>query len=151
MNYNRQGNPFQQNTDLEAIQLLKEGLLGEQMAIRGYEMIRHNSGSGQDKELITSILRDERRHYFLLQEIFEERTDTVFEMAKASISMPMDFIDMIKTAICDELEAVAFYERLAGMLDCMRQKEIVLQILNDEKEHAQLLAGLYQRTPENEE
>ncbi|MGI5892150.1 MAG: hypothetical protein ACOX7H_05360, partial [Bacillota bacterium] len=68
-----------------------------------------------------------------------------YSLGNPSVSLPKNYCDMIKTAIYDELNAAALYERLAAKLFCLKQKEIICSILNDEKHHARILAAMYQR------
>ena len=133
------------NTDREIIKMLKDALMVEKMAICNYEIMLEAAKDYNEKMHITQIHRNERRHYFLLEEIYESYTGEVSPEIKSVASMPTGYIDMLKTSICDELDKVGFYESLIGKLTCLRQKEMIATILNDEKEHARILAAFYKR------
>ncbi len=131
--------------DSELVRLVKEAILAEKMAVRNYDILLGVTASPEDRAVITQIRRDERRHLMLLQDIYETLTGKEYPESNAPASMPQNYCQMIKTSICDELEAAVFYEKLAGRLPCMKQKETVCGILNDEKQHARALAAIYKR------
>lgn len=138
--------PVQQfYSDKEIIKMLKDALVGEKLAIGNYELLLEAANDYQEKMHIMQIHRNERRHYFLLEEIYESYTGDTCPEIKSVASMPARYEDMLKTSICDELDTVCFYESLGAKLSCLRQKEMVATILNDEKEHARILAVFYQR------
>ncbi|MEG1501284.1 MAG: ferritin-like domain-containing protein [Clostridiales bacterium] len=131
--------------DQDLIRMLREALAGEKMALRNYDILLNAAGRPEDKAQINKIRRDERRHYLLLEEIYESLTGKEYPPINAPASMPKNYCDMVKTSICDELEAAVFHEKLACRLNCIRHKEIICKIINDEKEHARILASIYKK------
>jgi rubrerythrin len=135
----------QQGADMEAIRMLKEGMAAEKMAARDYDILIEAATHQEEREWLMHIRSTEKRHYLLLEDIYRDLTGEDYPIPRPSASMPQYYCDMIKTSICDALEAAAFYERLIYQLSCLRHQEIVCAILNDEKEHARILAAIYQR------
>ena len=138
-----QNRPY--SSEKEVVRMLRDALVGEKMAICNYELLLEAADDFNEKMHITQIHRNERRHYFLLEEIYESFTGDISPEIRSVASMPAEYEDMLKTSICDELDTVCFYESLFSKLTCLRQKEMVATILNDEKEHARILAAFYQR------
>ena len=125
-------------------QMLKESMVDEKDSIYAYEAIAEKSKKPADRNTVLAIRRDEKRHYGLLREMYGEITGREYHAGQVHADLPYSYIEMIKSSICGELEAAAFYEKLACSLACMRHKEIVCSILNDEKIHAKKLAAIYQ-------
>ncbi|MCL2816868.1 MAG: hypothetical protein FWD39_00575 [Clostridiales bacterium] len=137
--------PVQQPKPLcEIAQMLKEAMVDEKEAASAYEAIAEKSKNPADRNALLAIRRDEERHYGLLCEIYGEITGREYPAGKVYSEPPHSYLEMIKSSICGELEAAASYEKLACALTCMRHKETVCSILNDEKMHAKKLAAIYQ-------
>ena len=117
----------------------------EKKAVRSLSIIIGAAPRLADRELLLAVQREERRHYYLLEGIYEEAAGKPREVTAAAVSLPKNFCDMLKTQICDKLTAVDFYEKLLPQLDCQRQQELLQIILDDQKEHARILAGIYNR------
>jgi len=128
----------------ETVQMLKEAMVDEKEAACDYAAIAEKSRKPEEKEALLAIRRDEERHYGLLHEIYGEITGREYQSEQVGAELPHRYAEMLKSSICGELEAAAHYEKLACGLACMRHKEIVCSILNDEKMHAKRLAAIYQ-------
>ena len=137
----------QQGRDGEVIRMLKEGMAAEKMSARDYDLLIAAADHQEEREWLMHIRNDEKRHYLLLEDIYQDLTGRDYPILRPPASMPQEYCEMLKTSICDALEAAAFYEKLINRLSCMRHQETVCGILNDEKEHARTLAALYQRCP----
>lgn len=129
----------------ELARMLKEAMAAERMAIRNYDLLLEAAQEEDVREDIRHIRREEKRHYVLLEGMYEEMTGLEYAVGRAPASMPQNYYDMIRTSICDELEAVNFYEYLAKEIDCEIQRATVWEIMNEEKEHARILAAIYRR------
>ena len=123
--------------------MLKRAMAMEIKAARKYRYLAEMAKCESDKELFLSLRADEKRHFRLLQEIYRDLTCCCYPAPRVRVKRPKNICTGIKKAICDEMKDVEFYESLANCLTEMQHKEIVLSILNDEREHAQQLAALY--------
>jgi len=126
-------------------QELYEGLCKEKRAVRALSVIIGAAPRLADRELLSAVQREERRHYYLLEGMYEEVAGKACETPAAAVSLPKNFCEMLKTQICDKLEAIDLYERTLPQLECLRLRELMQIILDDQKEHARVLAGIYQR------
>lgn len=133
-----------QERDYRLQVMLKEALAGEKMAESNY-LLMQEAAPPADKESIFTIACEESRHFLLLQSLYYELFGVMPPEVRIAASMPQGYRQMLKTSICDELEAVAFYKQLAACLKCLRHQELVCFIINDEKNHARVLAAIYKR------
>lgn len=125
--------------------MLEEAMLGEKMSVRCYEVMIEAAESEEDKALLAGLRRDEKKHHLIFADIYEDSTGLNAPQGPVSVSLPKHYHHMLKTIICDELDAIVFYERLSPLLSCQRHQDILLGVINEEKEHARVLAALYQR------
>ncbi|MEG1662194.1 MAG: ferritin-like domain-containing protein [Clostridiales bacterium] len=124
---------------------LRDAMLVQSRAVRSIGIIGQAAGLRHDKELLAAIRREERRHYYFLEGIYEDITGKSCPISPAPLSLPKNYQDMLRTAICDKLAAIDFYEILVDEIKCLRQKELMEIIVSDQKEHARILAAIYGR------
>ena len=123
--------------------MLRAAMKNELRAARKYRYLAELAQCESDKEMLLGIRADEKRHFRLLQEIYRDLTCECYPAPRVCVKRPSNMCKGLKRAICAEMDDVSFYEQLAQCLTEMQHKEIVLSILNDEREHAQQLAALY--------
>ena len=128
------------------IEMLNSAMVAQKRSVRAYEIMSAAANKPKDQEMLRTIQREERRHYYFLEGIYEDLTGTAFIGQKSAISLPKYFNDMLKTAICDKLEIIDHYQLMTGMMNCQRQKELLQLIINDQKQHARLLGSIYQQS-----
>lgn len=126
-------------------EMLADAMLAQKKSFRAYELIINAAPAVHDKELLRTIRREERRHYYFLEGIYEELTGGEARLPRPAISLPKLYPDMLKTAICDKLEVIDHLELIAQQMNCVRQQEVLSLLINDQKEHARILAAIYGR------
>lgn len=126
-------------------QMLIEAMLGQKRSLRAYELMIAACNNVKTKDVLATIRREERRHYYFLEGIYEDLTGEAAKQTRLALSFPKHYVDMLKTAICDKLETIDFLEKLTAHLNCVKQRDIMNIILNDQKEHARLLASIYDK------
>ena len=131
-------------TTCDIVEMLKSGITGEKQAVTRYQQLADLSLTTEQKQEINSIRKQEMRHYDILQEIYEDITGREYTPETVRESMPANWCEGLKAAICDELKAAEEYSELACCLICMRHKEKIISIINDEKCHAKILYSFYE-------
>ncbi len=96
-----------------------------------------------DKEMFRQFSLDQRRHYALLQQILRELTCQCYCIGEVCIEEPTGFCKGVKLAIYNEMQLSNDYENLAYYLTDMQQREILLSMIRDSRQHAERLAELY--------
>jgi rubrerythrin len=127
------------------INMINQAMQAQRRSVRVYELIATAANSAKDKELLHTIRREERRHYYLLEGIYEDLTGQGVETQKVTLSLPKHFPDMLKTAICDKLEVIDHMDGIRNEMNCVRHKDLMNLIISDQKEHARILAAIYGR------
>ena len=96
-----------------------------------------------DQEMFRQFSLDQRRHYALLQQILRELTCRCYCIGEVCIEEPTGFCKGVKLAIYNEMQLSNDYENLAYYLTDMQQREILLSMIRDSRQHAERLAELY--------
>ncbi|MDO4732826.1 MAG: hypothetical protein Q4B50_04845 [Bacillota bacterium] len=125
--------------------LLNQALYLQKRSVRIYEFIARAAPGEKERELLQGIRREERRHYYMLEGIYEELTDQAFHPERVSFSLPRFYQDMLRTALCDKLAAIDFYEDLLQQIHCGKKQVFLQLLIEEQKEHARILAALYDR------
>ncbi len=129
----------------KSLELLSQALMGQRRAVRCYELIAAAAADPRDKDLLLAIRREERRHYYLLEGMYEDICGHAYHQTRVSLSLPRVYGQMLKTALCDKLAAIDFYEALLPELQCVKNQELLAMIISDQKEHARILVAIYDR------
>ncbi len=124
---------------------LRQGMMIQSRAVRALGIMVQAATNRHDKELLGAIRREDRRHYYFLEGIFEDITGRACPNSPVSLSLPKNYPDMLRTAICDKLAAIDFFEEWIDDVKCLRQKDLLEIIISDQKEHARILAAIYGR------
>ncbi|MCR4962345.1 MAG: ferritin-like domain-containing protein [Firmicutes bacterium] len=124
---------------------LRQGMLIQSRAVRALGIMAQAAVNRHDKELLSAIRREDRRHYYFLEGIYEDLTGRACPSPSVSLSLPKNYPDMLRTAICDKLAAIDFYEEWIDDVKCLRQKDLLEIVVSDQKEHARILAAIYRR------
>lgn len=127
----------------QTLAALGKALQVQKRAVRSYEIIANAAPTQRERELLLSIRREERRHYYLLEGIYEEVSGQAWQAGRLALSLPRRYQDMLKTALCDKLASIDFYEELRALLQCSKQQMLLDLILTEQKEQARILAALY--------
>lgn len=130
----------------EIIAMLSRALAGQRRSVKAFELIAAAARDYEEKQLLLTMRREERRHYYLLEGIYEEIAGQPYVQPRLSISLPKNYCEMLKVVICEKLEAIDFYEQLDDSLTCVKQRDLLMIIIGDQKEQARILAAIYQRS-----
>ena len=129
----------------EQLDLLSRALQQQRRSVRAYELLVAAAPERADKRLLAAIQREERRHYYLLEGIYEEIAGHAFRPPRVSLAMPRQYLSMLQVAIRDKLDTVDFFVKLDAALTCLKQRELLAIVISDQKEQARILAALYSR------
>lgn len=131
------------------LEMVAQALQQQRRSVRSYELMAAAAPERADQQLLLTMGREERRHYYLLEGIYEEIGGQAYRAQRCSLSLPKQYLAMLQVAICDKLAAIDYYEQLDQVLTCVKQRELMTIIISDQKEQARILAALYRRLPGN--
>ena len=128
----------------ELLEQIAKGLQQQRRSVRAYE-IMIAAAPKKDKSLLQTMQREERRHYYLLEGIYEELANRAYYPPRVALSMPKQYAAMLQVMICDKLATIEYYEELDEALFCVKQRELLAIVISDQKEQARILATIYRR------
>ena len=126
----------------ELLDLLSQALEQQRRSVRCFELLLAAAGK-DEKRMLSAMQREDRRHYYLLEGIYEEICGQAYRPPRLSVAMPRQYIPMLQTMIKNKLDAISLFEQLDGSLNCVKQKELLAIVISDQKEQSRLLAEIY--------
>ncbi|WP_235941376.1 ferritin family protein [Paenibacillus puerhi] len=138
------GNMRQQPTTYksleEAIALIREALAGEKEDELFYDYLISVAPSQEDKEILTSIRDDERKHNQMFRKLYQTLTgQTIAEAKDVKFEKPKSYTDGLRKAFFGELEAVERYRDIRAGLQERYNRDMLFEIITDEQKHASKL------------
>lgn len=126
------------NTQLqEALERVKEAVQGEREDELFYDFLISMAPTVEEKDIITSIRDDERRHNREFRKIYKDFTGMEIPMVEdESFERPESYIDGIKKALFGELRAVERYRDIRKALGMGPQRDVLFDIITDELKHS---------------
>ncbi|OOM14236.1 ferritin family protein [Clostridium saccharobutylicum] len=134
------------NNQMSNNQMLQMSIEGVRKAVKGeredelfYDYLISEAPTNEEKDIITSIRDDERRHNRLFRRIYQDFTG--MEVPKndeeEKFEVPESYIDGIKKALFGELAAVERYRAIRrGLPREVFYRDILFDIITDELKHA---------------
>lgn len=121
----------------EALEIIRESVADEAEDAALYNMMINQAMQDEDKEIITSIVNDEKKHNMILRQIYFLLTGTNLPMAKEStMNNENTYIANLRNSLFGELEAAKRYRKvLAAMTDRDNYNKL-MEIMIDELTHA---------------
>lgn len=121
----------------EALLLVKAAVQGEREDELFYDYLISTAPTQEEKNIITSIRDDERKHNKYFREIYSFYTkQNLPAQTNVSFEKPKSYIEGIAKAKFGELAAVERYRDIKAGLTTEYYKDMVFEILTDELKHA---------------
>ncbi|MFC7442977.1 ferritin family protein [Laceyella putida] len=129
------GNMYQTNPAY-AIPLLKEAVKDERTDELFYDYLIQHAPSQEDREVITSIRNDERKHRRMFREMYYSLTGQTIEGDEYEpFTPPASYLEGLRRAIFGESGAVELYRKIYFTIPRKAFKNMVFEIMTDELKH----------------
>jgi rubrerythrin len=120
----------------EAIELIKEAVLGESEDRKFYEYLISVAPTVEEKEIIKGIRDDEIEHFGLFRHIYYELTGQMLPSPKEEkFKKPSSYCEGIKNAIIGEQNAVRKYAKILFAMQNRVHINKLVRIITDEIRH----------------
>ncbi|ADL50036.1 ferritin-like domain-containing protein [Clostridium cellulovorans] len=128
----------------EAIEGIKDAVQGEREDELFYDYLLNEAEDDEEKDIISDIRDDERRHNRIYKIIYEDLTGReVSKGDEESFKRPKSYLDGIKRALLGELRAVEKYRDIRRKLPRGQYIDVLTDIITDELKHASKYNLLY--------
>lgn len=128
----------------EALELIKDAVSSEREDELFYDYLLNNAPSQEDKEIITTIRDDERKHFRLFRQIYQDLTGQMLPPPpEPEFTPPPSYCAGVRKALFGELGAVEKYRRILFALQDRVQINKLTEIITDELKHANKWNYLY--------
>ena len=122
----------------QAIDLIKQSVAGEREDEMFYDILIKQAPTEKEKDIITSIRNDERKHNKILRELYYSFTGNLIHqnIAEPSREKNLDYKQNLEKALFGELDAVVRYRRILGTMPSGNSYTLLMSIMTDELRHA---------------
>lgn len=127
------------------LNLIIEAMKDERFDNRKYKMMMNITDSATIRNQLRFAYIDEGIHYKWFRRIYHQLTGKWISVHKPKVTLKPTLIENVKDSIDGELAAVEMYWKIYSMLKKRSQRDLVLNIIFDEQEHATRLVYIYAR------
>jgi rubrerythrin len=122
----------------QAVELIRKSVGDERSDEIFYETLINQATTEKEKEIISSIRDDERKHNQILRELYYNLTGKVIpvETGMVTETSKLDYKGQLEKALFGELEAVVKYRRILGTMPSGESYTLIMSIMTDELRHA---------------
>ena len=122
----------------QAIELIRQSVRNEREDELFYDKLLEQAHTPKDKEIITSIRNDERKHNRILRELYYNFTGQMIQtdMMGVNINNNANYKENLEKALFGELDAVVKYRKILGTMPSGNSYTLLMSILTDELRHA---------------
>ena len=121
-----------------AIELIRQSVRNEREDELFYDRLLEQAPTDKEKEIITSIRNDERKHNKILRDLYYNFTGQVIQsyMSTPSINATSSYKENLEKALFGELDAVVKYRKILGTMPSGNSYTLLMSIMTDELRHA---------------
>ncbi|MCL6477296.1 MAG: ferritin-like domain-containing protein [Peptococcaceae bacterium] len=135
---------YTENAYPNALRLMVEAVQGEREDELFYDYLLRMSPTEDQRQIITSIRDDERKHNRMFREIYYQLTGQDISTAPGgAFQVPGSYLEGIQRALIGELNAVVKYRQILFGLSFQPFRNMLVEIITDELRHANLWNFLY--------
>ena len=122
----------------QAIELIRQSVRNEREDELFYDRLLEQAPTEKDKEIITSIRNDERKHNKILRDLYYNFTGQVIQpdMSMSNINNTLTYQENLEKALFGELDAVVKYRKILGTMPSGNSYTLLMSIMTDELRHA---------------
>ena len=120
-----------------ALYLIKDAVEDEKKDEKFYDYLINKAPTKEEKEIITHIRNDEKKHNKMFREIYYSDTGIELDEGKEiEFEGVSSYMDGIKKAFFGELAAVEKYRDIKSGLPHRMYRDMLFEIITDELEHS---------------
>lgn len=122
----------------QAIESIRQSVADEREDEMFYDNLIKLAPTEKEKEIITSIRDDERKHNQILRELYHSFTGQMIppNLSTPNIDTSLSYKEQLEKALFGELDAVVRYRRILGTMPSGRSYTLLMSIMTDELRHA---------------
>lgn len=122
----------------QAIELIRQSVRNEREDELFYDRLLEQAPTDKEKQIITSIRNDERKHNKILRDLYYNFTGQVIQadMSMPNINNTSTYKENLEKALFGELDAVVKYRKILGTMSSGNSYTLLMSIMADELRHA---------------
>ena len=122
----------------QALELIRKSVKDEREDELFYDRLIEKAPTDKDKEIITSIRNDERKHNRILRDLYFSFTGQMIQpdMSTPKVNNTLAYKENLEKALFGELDAVTKYRKILGVMPSGNPYTLLMSIMTDELRHA---------------
>jgi rubrerythrin len=122
----------------QAIELIRQSVKDEKEDELFYDTLLEQAPTQKEKDIITSIRDDERKHNKILRDLYYNFTGQMIQqdISTPSIDTTLKYKENLEKALFGELNAVVKYRRIMATMPSGNSYTLLMSIMTDELRHA---------------
>jgi len=132
--------------DRKLLEMIVHAAEGEAAATKYYSRLSQMMTDEKDRKTVHDIALDEAKHRRLFDELYYNISGAripPFEHFNEPTEPAGTFLEIFEERLYDELHDAEFYRQIYFALINMDYRDVLFEIITDEKRHAQLMSFLY--------
>ena len=122
----------------QAIDLIRQSVAGEREDEMFYDTLINQAPTEKEKQIITSIRNDERKHNRILRDLYYSFTGNMLpqDFSIPQVDNNLSYKENLEKALFGELDAVVRYRKILGTMPSGNSYTLLMSIMTDELRHA---------------
>lgn len=122
----------------QAIELIRQSVGGEREDEMFYDILIKQAPTEKEKDIITSIRNDERKHNMILRDLYYNFTGNMIPQSPniTDVNTDLSYKENLEKALFGELDAVVRYRKILGTMPSGNSYTLLMSIMTDELRHA---------------
>jgi rubrerythrin len=122
----------------QAIESIRQSVKDEREDELFYDNLLEQATTQKEKDIITSIRDDERKHNRILRDLYYNFTGQMIQqdISNASIDTSLTYKENLEKALFGELNAVIKYRKIMATMPSGNSYTLLMSIMTDELRHA---------------
>lgn len=121
----------------EALNIIRESIMDEAEDAAFYTMMMNQTMQDEDREIIQSIIDDEKKHNMMLRQIYFALTGSNVPTQQANVAMKENtYLNNLRKALFGELDAIKKYRKVLAAMSDKENYNKMMEIMTDEITHA---------------
>ena len=121
----------------EALNIIRDSIMDEAEDAYLYSMMLNQTMQDEDREIIQSIVDDEKKHNMMLRQIYFNLTGLNVTPDESNISMKENtYLNNLRKSLFGELDAIKKYRKVLAAMTDKENYNMIMEIMTDEITHA---------------
>lgn len=122
--------------DKKILHTIKYAMRGEKYGHHHYKHLMDLTNDSKVRSILKTMSLQEKKHYFILKEIYKELTDEDIEINLTYEKDDVSLLDSIDSLIVDNLDEFEFYRKLYFCILNIKIRDMLYEVMSDKQNYS---------------